>query len=1322
MKKVLVFLVAICMATSSISVPVMADELFFDNHVIEDIVSEDVIFEETVIEEDPSDDFNNIVDFTVDEDASEELNNDVTVDDVVPEEIVIEEPTSEMVTPEENTTEPGDEETAIEETTTEVVLLEEFPAEENSIEESFSEEKTYEEETESVPVNEFAITPSYLPRYTPEIRLFTLRSPRLSDEQKAVKLRDFLLERLNNMEAYQNELTLAEDNSGAPVLYVDLSGLYDVELYYDNAANKNTAKKIMRNAINGIRDSSPRTFWCKNSYTWSWDKNDYKISTIGLILNCDKDFNVEDGLQPVIDEVNALTAELDSYVQSIVDLIPDNYSDYEKILFANDYLCTNYKYDTRYYTSNVYISNAYDFFKEGKGVCQAYTLVFMAIMDELGIRSDVVSSEAMNHIWNLVELNGKWYHVDVTWNDPCFRTLKNDTFGKSSHKYFLLSSERIENIDTYPDNHYGFDVDSYGYEFGTEFDDIEVDLNKSLISSFIELNGTWYNTGYNDAIRKCGLYAFNSPDLSSITNEDLKTPFYNIGLWRTAGTAYYPYAFSYLAKYNDTILFNTPTAICVFDGNNVAELYIPERADDERIYGFTVKDNTMYMQLATDPNDGMENATLIKADIVNVVYKDYDGTILSEGFAAEGEDTPDLFMPDTPVRNISAYYDYTFEKWATEDDCTFVAQYTKTLKEGITLPGQEGITISSIPSDKVYGDEGFKIDVSTTETTPNLGAFEFANVDEDGNLAETSTVATVDAEGNVTIKGAGTTYIKIFRAGNEDYTDFEQIETLVVAPKEILVTPTSGLSKYEGQEDAELTYTFEENQFVDADKDVISGALARVEGEEPGTYNITLGTLKINDNYKLILPETAVTFEIKAKLNQDVTVSEIGNVNLCYGDTLTFTVEQTNPDVMNNFVFSSNNEEVATVDVEGKIMFVGVGEVKITISNAGNDKYNNYEKVFTFNVSKREITLSAFNFDEKTATFTNGLEADVLNLDFNKVIFEVMGVCEEDDTKSNVKVANLLLTGEKAEYYTLTTEQFDYTVANTNVIEVNPKAENGSISGVGKYLVNVEVTLIATANSNYKFDGWYKNGSCISTSATYTFNTSKLEGVEAKFSQKQKPVNAGGGGGGFASGGGITTTPSTNAATTENTPVEWNNPFSDVNKNAWYYADVKNIIEKKLMTGTVNNKFSPDEATTRGMIVTILYRLEGEPFVDVKNGFDDVNNSAYYGKAVEWAAENGIVGGVGEGKFAPNEEITREQFATILYRYANFKGMNVTSKAKLDNFSDNNEISTWATDAIAWANASGIITGTSATTISPKNGAVRAQAAAMFNRFINLNK
>ena len=180
--------------------------------------------------------------------------------------------------------------------------------------------------------------------------------------------------------------------------------------------------------------------------------------------------------------------------------------------------------------------------------------------------------------------------------------------------------------------------------------------------------------------------------------------------------------------------------------------------------------------------------------------------------------------------------------------------------------------------------------------------------------------------------------------------------------------------------------------------------------------------------------------------------------------------------------------------------------------------------------------------------------------------------------------------------------------------------------------------------------------------------------------------------------------------------TETKNPFVDVKASDWFYGSVLKAYEEGWMSGTSAVTFAPNASTTRGMIVSVLYRLEDSPEAG-ECTFTDVKADAYYAKAVAWAAENGIVGGYGNGKFGPNDEITREQLAAILYRYAQFKGYDVSKKADLTAFSDYAQVSAYARDAVAWANAEGILSGTSATTLSPRDHATRAQVVAILARF-----
>lgn len=176
-------------------------------------------------------------------------------------------------------------------------------------------------------------------------------------------------------------------------------------------------------------------------------------------------------------------------------------------------------------------------------------------------------------------------------------------------------------------------------------------------------------------------------------------------------------------------------------------------------------------------------------------------------------------------------------------------------------------------------------------------------------------------------------------------------------------------------------------------------------------------------------------------------------------------------------------------------------------------------------------------------------------------------------------------------------------------------------------------------------------------------------------------------------------------------------PFKDVKSADWFYNDVKYVYEKGMMAGTAADVFAPNATTTRAMIVTILYRLEGSPAVTGTSAFVDVPAGQWYTDAVNWAAANQIVKGTSATTFAPNDSITREQMAAILYRYAQYKGYDVTKKADLSGYSDNSQVSAYAKDALAWANAAKLINGVTNTTLAPQGNATRAQVSAILHRF-----
>ncbi len=180
-------------------------------------------------------------------------------------------------------------------------------------------------------------------------------------------------------------------------------------------------------------------------------------------------------------------------------------------------------------------------------------------------------------------------------------------------------------------------------------------------------------------------------------------------------------------------------------------------------------------------------------------------------------------------------------------------------------------------------------------------------------------------------------------------------------------------------------------------------------------------------------------------------------------------------------------------------------------------------------------------------------------------------------------------------------------------------------------------------------------------------------------------------------------------------------PFTDVPAGSWYYGAAAYAYNNGLFAGTTATTFAPDMTMTRAMLVSVLWHLAGEPAPKGTNTFDDVPDGAWYTDAVTWAAENGVVAGIGNGRFDPDGSVTREQTAVILFNYAHSKGYDVSARADLSVFPDAGSVSGWAQDALAWANASGLISGAvrgTQTILDPQGSASRAQVAMILMGYV----
>lgn len=176
-------------------------------------------------------------------------------------------------------------------------------------------------------------------------------------------------------------------------------------------------------------------------------------------------------------------------------------------------------------------------------------------------------------------------------------------------------------------------------------------------------------------------------------------------------------------------------------------------------------------------------------------------------------------------------------------------------------------------------------------------------------------------------------------------------------------------------------------------------------------------------------------------------------------------------------------------------------------------------------------------------------------------------------------------------------------------------------------------------------------------------------------------------------------------------------PFRDIAASSWYSSAVRTVYQEGIMKGTSSTSFAPEESMTRAMLAQILYQLAGSPAVDADTSFTDVSTDAWYANAVHWTAQNNLVSGYGDGQFGPDDAVTREQMATLLYRYAQYRGYDISQTADLSAYGDSGKVSPYAQSAVHWANAAGLMTGTEQKLLLPLGNATRAEAASILMRF-----
>ena len=450
--------------------------------------------------------------------------------------------------------------------------------------------------------------------------------------------------------------------------------------------------------------------------------------------------------------------------------------------------------------------------------------------------------------------------------------------------------------------------------------------------------------------------------------------------------------------------------------------------------------------------------------------------------------------------------------------------------------------------------------------------------------------------------------------------------------------------------------------------DVKNGGKIVLKGDESKAVN----AVQIGNPQKLeVSGETTVSIQLPTGFVTDATAKIfVQHKGYEYEATVTkddgvYTATFTNPHGFSPFTISMTSQAVAQI---GETKYTSLQDAVNAVENNGTIKIVGGNKDYTATISGSSKTIKVKNsLTDEIKVTVNGESKTIKP--------------SEDATFTYTKPSSSSSGGSSSGK---TTYKVTTSAVNNGGVNASPSnAEKGAT-----------ITITLSPDKGYKLDKL-----TVTDGSGKTVSTVKKSDTVYTFTMPASAVNVG-----------------VSYVKATETPSE--TTFNDVSANDWFASAVDYVTGKGMMNGTADNTFSPKANTTRGMVVTVLYRLENQPSTSAAS-FTDVASGAYYANAVAWANANGIVSGYGSGKFGPNDKVTREQLAAILYRYAQYKKYDVSvgEDTNILSYDDAQSISSYAIPAIQWACGAGVVTGKSGSKLDPKGNATRAEVAAMLMRF-----
>ena len=523
-----------------------------------------------------------------------------------------------------------------------------------------------------------------------------------------------------------------------------------------------------------------------------------------------------------------------------------------------------------------------------------------------------------------------------------------------------------------------------------------------------------------------------------------------------------------------------------------------------------------------------------------------------------------------------------------------------------------------------------------------------------------------------------------------------------------------------------------------------------INGNQPPkitTERLNDGTVNTTYNQTLVASGDATITWSSSDLPNWLTLNSDGTISgtPTAAGTYSFTVTATND------YGSDSKEFTLTIDQQGTIHVTSVSLDKTSLELTEGGTGTLIATVEPNNATNRNVTWESSNTSVATVD-ANGLVTAVSagTATITATADGKSATCTVTVTAATVPVTGVTMNKTSTSLYVGDTETLTATVAPDNATNravtwasSNPsvaKVENGVVTALacgtavitattqdGNHTATCAVTVrpdIPPANPNYKITVEATQGGTVTADptaakagATVTLTPAPDRGYQVgsvavtdRFGDPVAVTEQADGTYTFVMPNGQVTV----TVTFAEAPL----PFHDVTEGDWFYDAVRYAYETGLMDGVGDNLFAPNSQTTRAQLVTILYRLAGEPEPGGDSGFADVAAGTWYTDAVAWAAQNGIVNGVSDTEFAPGDDITREQLAAILYRYAACQGYDVSQRADLSGFGDASSISGYAQEALSWAHAQGLVLGFEDGSLRPQGTASRAQIAAVLMRFL----